>query len=413
MIDWCQYNPGYDPDKGVWIHYQTIKVIDNNRPVLSVSDDINLESIENNCSSATIEVPLANASDSNPDITITNNSSYANGSGANASGSYPFGMTEVTFTADANGNGKISTSAVLAIRRLVLSIKDNFGPDQSSWNFVPADYQFADPTNLFAADFQKSISYNSLSTAIYDANFIGIKIGDINNSAQSNLDGSQGLSNSANLMVSDQSFGIGEEVDMTLDVSNLGAVAGMQFVLNYDSDLLEVVDLPSGGDINLNESHFNLDTPGSIRFSWVQSDAQTLSELMAITLRAKGTGSLAQSVNIKENTTLTAEYYSDNSEINGLGLQFNRVGSAQTELAVYPNPFKEITSVTFDLSEHQDITLNIYDVSGKQIYQMNESLPRGEQRIDLSANLFKGAGVYYVQLQHADQRQTKKLELAY
>jgi len=645
VIDWCQYNPAYDPNTGVWIHYQTIKVVDNNQPVLTVSDDIVVKSIENNCATGFVEIPLATADDCNPNVTITNNSPYANSSGANASGRYPYGTTEVTFTAndgcgnfiskkvkisvmdgrkpspvclsgvvteigqtgevelwaidldasssdnctptddliftirkhddtvddpqppttsnlvitcddlkgsgdpnvaavpielwvgdaagnwdycltyiavqdnmdacpddagadeastmisgkvetpdgksigdvdlnltsnnpaydkfvagingtyvfpklesgmnyevnasksgaynngistydvlkitrhilgtesftspyniiasDVNGNGKVSTSDVLALRRLILSIKEDFGANQTSWNFIPANHQFSDPKNPLADYNGQGISFTALNDQVYDADFIGVKVGDINGSATSNLLGQDKHMSSADLMIDDQSFRRGDDVEMTIDASKLGSVSGIQFVLEYDDNLLVLDDLPEGLDVDLDASHFNVETPGTIRFSWVGSDAQDLEQLMKITLRAKGTGSLNTTINIKENTSLVAEFYDQASNINGLGLQFNRQGSSLPEFEIYPNPFKESTSITFELSTAQDVTLSILDISGKQIYHTQQSFGAGVQRMELTDNLFKGAGVYFVQLRHAGEHQTKKLVLAY
>jgi hypothetical protein len=85
--------------------------------------------------------------------------------------------------ADVNGSGSVTTADLIAIRKLILQIDSQF-PLQKSWLFVPAGVIFPDPANPFATALPQTINFNDLEADETDAGFIGIKLGDVNGSAQ-------------------------------------------------------------------------------------------------------------------------------------------------------------------------------------------------------------------------------------
>jgi len=98
---------------------------------------------------------------------------------------------------DVNGSGKISTGDVLALRRAILAITDDFGDNNTSWRFVDASYAFPDPSNPFAEAFPEKMNVADLDHDM-NAEFVSVKIGDINGSAKPNeLLGSDDLEGSA------------------------------------------------------------------------------------------------------------------------------------------------------------------------------------------------------------------------
>lgn len=85
--------------------------------------------------------------------------------------------------ADANNNQLISTMDILAIRKVILQMEDTF-PNNTSWRFVDADFVFPDPLSPWV--FPESIDYLNLEFNQIYTDFIGVKIGDVNGSAQAN-----------------------------------------------------------------------------------------------------------------------------------------------------------------------------------------------------------------------------------
>ena len=83
--------------------------------------------------------------------------------------------------ADANNSGSVTTADMLLLRKLILQIEEEF-PNSDSWRFVDKSFEFADPTMPFEEEFPEVISINNLSQNEV-ANFIAIKVGDVNGSA--------------------------------------------------------------------------------------------------------------------------------------------------------------------------------------------------------------------------------------
>jgi hypothetical protein len=86
--------------------------------------------------------------------------------------------------ADTNGDAHVSTLDLIFLRRLILNLDDTL-PNSPSWRFVAADYEFPGSLNPWQQVFPEIFNANDLSGDI-EADFVGVKIGDVNGSAGSN-----------------------------------------------------------------------------------------------------------------------------------------------------------------------------------------------------------------------------------
>lgn len=91
--------------------------------------------------------------------------------------------------ADINNSGAVSTFDIVEIRKLILVINTAF-PNNTSWRFVDAAYDFPNLLNPFVEPFPESILVNDLMMDEVNHHFVAIKIGDVNNSAITSLFGS-------------------------------------------------------------------------------------------------------------------------------------------------------------------------------------------------------------------------------
>lgn len=88
--------------------------------------------------------------------------------------------------ADVNQSGTITILDLIQIRKLILGVTTSF-PNAPSWRFVPSEYQFPIPSNPWQETFPEVIVLDDLEEGgVISGNFIGIKIGDVNGSAQGN-----------------------------------------------------------------------------------------------------------------------------------------------------------------------------------------------------------------------------------
>jgi len=86
--------------------------------------------------------------------------------------------------ADVNGSQSVSTLDVLLMRALVLGNATSF-PGGNLWKFVSSDFVFTNPLSPFPFDSFRS--YTNVTISHTGQDFIGIKLGDINNSWDSNV----------------------------------------------------------------------------------------------------------------------------------------------------------------------------------------------------------------------------------
>ena len=109
VLDWCQYNEASGYNAGIWEYTQTIKIEDNEAPVLIIPADITIESFSDDCS-VWVDFDLATATDNcDSDVTITNDY-WQSAHGPDASADFVQGTTTITFTAEDNCGNVTSAS---------------------------------------------------------------------------------------------------------------------------------------------------------------------------------------------------------------------------------------------------------------------------------------------------------------
>lgn len=85
--------------------------------------------------------------------------------------------------ADVNKSGTVSTLDLILARQVILSITDFFYGHRDTWRFVPADYTFQDPKRPLNERLPERL-YLQVMEGEIKVNFIGIKLGDINDSVK-------------------------------------------------------------------------------------------------------------------------------------------------------------------------------------------------------------------------------------
>jgi hypothetical protein len=104
---------------------------------------------------------------------------------------------------------------------------------------------------------------------------------------------------------------------------------------------------------------------------------------------------------------------------------FNTVGIEEGDLPVteifelrqnYPNPFNPVTTIEFELTRPETISLAIFSISGQKIHTLiSEKYLPGTHRVQWNGRDEQGnpvaSGVYFYQLRLNGQQQTKKMFL--
>jgi len=315
--------------------------------------------------------------------------------------------------ADVNNSKSISTLDMIQIRKLILQIDSEFS-SVPSWKFVDAAFKFADPLNPFAVEYPEVVNVNDLAGNVR-ADFVAIKMGDVNGSATVNgLAATEVRTNRAlQLHTDEMSLKAGGEYNIAIRAKDLQNIQGYQFTLNYDLNAVELEGIEYGVAKADNFGIFK--DKGALTTSWNLSsglNAAGNEVLFTLKLKAKATARLSEVLNISSRLT-TAEAYDKQNEAMGVKLSFG-ADATQDFARLHqntPNPFQDETSIGFYLPKAAKGILSIRDTKGSLIYRVEGSYVKGENKVLLKQADLRASGVLYYTFETEDFTDTKKMIL--
>ena len=292
-------------------------------------------------------------------------------------------------------------------------------PENPSWKFIDATYNFANPMNPFASTFPTTYSINGLSgTEIAD--FVGIKMGDLNSSAIPNqlvsADTRTDLEDLV-LKVEDQKMKIGEEYTIEFKAKDFHNILGYQFTLDLDESLVEFVDVKMEKSLNLTMDNFGFNklNKGVITSSWNNRIETTLSDdtvIFSLLVKAKSTTPLSEALTISTQY-VKAEAYTSEMEMMDIDLEFELdKGGVKDVFDLYqntPNPFRSETTIGFYLPESSEAKFRIYDLTGRTLLELDGNYQAGYNEVVISTVDLKGANVMYYKLSLSDRSKVKRM----
>ncbi len=315
-----------------------------------------------------------------------------------------------SIAADVNRNNSISTADLVAIRKVILGIESTF-PNNTSWRFIDADYDFLD-SNPLDEDFPETLTVNLSRDT--DLNFVGVKVGDVNGTADHTSPAESTLVSAIDrkaqalvFQTTDRNVIAGETYTIPFEAQSANAIIGYQFTMDYSSDVLDFETINTSKTLTAENIAMQA---GTIRASWndrAAVDATTLD--FALTFTAKENGRLSELLSIQSNPT-KAEAYDETLGVMPLALTFTP--PVVTEFQLYqnnPNPFVETTLIGFNLPANSAIQLSIFDVTGKVLRTIDGQYDKGYNTIDLNVAALKATGVLYYQLHTPFGSLTKKM----
>lgn len=317
----------------------------------------------------------------------------------------PLGSPYKIIAADANRNGAVTTFDVVEIRKLILGIYNKF-PDNSSWRFVDKDYAFPNPLNPFQDTFPEFIKRVNVTADQLEDDFVGIKTGDVNNTAQSGNFVAPQERSSGTLFFQTNDRNVERDETFTVRFKAADKVLGYQFTLNINGlDILDI--LPGEGLTTGNFAVF----PDALTAS-VEKDAGEF----AVTFRANRAGRLSDMLAFSSRITRAEAY-----EINGgndavtkldVALLFDNRLVSKVGFELYqnqPNPFRGSTDIGCHLPEDTDATLTVFDGNGRILYTQSGHYERGYHTFHIDQAALDATGVLYYKLETATDSAVRKM----
>ena len=311
--------------------------------------------------------------------------------------------------ADVNNSGSITTLDLINLRKVILSIDKAFA-NNLSWRFIPTNFNFPEPENPWKFDFPEVLNLNDLQSEQFpDLDFIAIKVGDVNLSAQvGGLIQTRTIAGDFTIEVEDFQLKKDQVYTVPFYVPEISAIQGYQFTLNTNADLqlLEIIE-----GITKKE-HFGFLNTNTLTTSWYSEKAidKLVKPLFSIRVKAEQDISLHEALSIGSQYT-QAEAYTRNNEYLEPILKFHSTSTEITAFKLYqnePNPFSIRTKINFSLPTAEEISLSIHDINGKVLKQIRRYYQAGEHSIQINKDQLTN-GILYYTLTNGEQTSTRKM----
>ena len=320
----------------------------------------------------------------------------------------PLGSPYQLIAADANRSGAVTTLDLVDIRKVILLLVDHF-PNNTSWRFVDADHVFVNPFDPWqGGGFPEVINYNDLEADDLGADFVAVKIGDVNGTAQANSQTEAGdRQTQGTWPIAFERQSLGEDRYEWTVAATAAELLGFQFALGYDPELLEIEEVRPA--LLQPENLGRLPQLDALTVSWHQAEPYSFREgevLFRLIGKTNMGGNPDELFSLRANLT-AAEAYGP-GKILGVGIRSDQGSAAGFHLFQnVPNPFRSSTTIAFQLPEAGPATLTITDVSGKVVRVLEGEYSAGFHEVELRD--LNATGLLYYQLSTPSYTATRRM----
>jgi hypothetical protein len=243
---------------------------------------------------------------------------------------------------------------------------------------------------------------------------------------------------SVTLTLPDMTVEPGETFNVDIKASDFDNIASMQFAVLWNPAIIEFKGLenlnPDMPEFYNDIVNFNTTKAGQglIRVLWYWFDPSTNagvtlddnSVIFSIKFKAVGSEGSQTEVQVAPDTTsvptFDVEFGNFNQQI-GVNIENSLVtidGTSATKESITedfilfqnsPNPFTEITYISFRLNAAEEGNLTIFDQSGKVVYEESRKYPAGLSRIPVRRDMLSAAGTYFYALKTERASATRQL----
>jgi hypothetical protein len=307
--------------------------------------------------------------------------------------------------ADANRSGSVTSFDIVQLRKLILGIFDSV-PNNTSWRFVDSTFVFPDPINPFGSAFPEEIQINNLSSNQLSKNFVGIKIGDLNNSTDPAT--ARAPHDTLFLALPNVAWAAGDTVEIPIALPDWESLEGFQFELEIGpSAVLERVECAHPAW--LGPQHIALRPGGRVALSWDNALGQippsSDGHLLTLHLRASESASAHSALRLRSERLTPEAYLPEKEGVVAISLRAGEqsVGSEPAFLRLMPNPTSG--SFSFENPLAAASHLRILDARGQLRWEKNTAFERNVS----VPNLGLPAGLYFVEISDGARRVQGKL----
>ena len=313
--------------------------------------------------------------------------------------------------ADANNSKSITGLDLALFQRLILGLDQTLTAN-TSWQFVDKFHVFSNPNVPWTPAYPQTRTISGLSANITNADFTGIKIGDVNLSndptgANSQWNEDRGLK-SFTLQVPDRVKVSNGLVNIPILAGEDLDLQGIQFTLEFNREIFQLVNLNPGESLDrFGESNTNLNRAkeGVAALVWVSPDGygQKLMaghKLFEVVMSVKGNSpewiELADKIHLSDEITKSAAVGNNMTEYDLKWEISSSVAGNRNTFQFAPNPFNRTTTLFMNLNKATNVSLRLLDTDGRILFEESKWLEKGRQLWSLpERNLSEGKVIYY------------------
>jgi len=297
--------------------------------------------------------------------------------------------------ADVNNDKRISSADIVDLRNLILGKTETF-TGSYNWKFVDSHFQFSNMLKPWP--FSEEINVQTLVNGNNQFDFVGIKIGDLNDNAIPNDTESREFRSDlvTTLQLEEREFVENQIIEVVLDFSSFD-LYGFQFTLELQD--LELIELKSSSGFE--EMNFDFATrENHVTVSYFSDRSNNDQLQISLILQSSANGILSESLLINSAITRNEAYEKITDNTLELGLDFSESSDALSLFQNTPNPFTDDTELAFHIPSAGVALLRIVDVTGKELLRHQSYYKEGRHTVNISKEQLKrGSAVMYYQLE--------------
>ncbi len=339
------------------------------------------------------------------------------------------GLEEITspyklIAADVNRNGRVTLADMLELRSLLLGETTEFA-NNTSWRFVDAAFKFNPFADPLGQTFPEKISLQKLPAGNADVAFVGIKIGDLNGDASpafAATDERTEKPEPISLILENQAFRRGDVVPFAIYGPPRHAdLAAFQFTLDFDmntisSPVAQVGPTSGTGFEQVGLAHSDA---GSFTLAWAADATQNPAPplIMYGTFTARADGQLSDALHLTSRFT-PARAFDKQGNMFELKADFIQPHEGKTTstatnpslqlFANAPNPFTEMTLLRFRLPGADDVSLRIFDQTGRTVLEKAGNFSSGDNYFLVDRSEIGESGVYVFEMRSSFGTATRR-----
>ena len=309
--------------------------------------------------------------------------------------------------ADANGSSTITALDGIHIRNLILQNTTAF-PNSDSWRFVDADYSFLNVTQPWdMMPVNGLFSFQNL-TDNQKVDVIGIKVGDVNNSADANnLMAVETRDKIGDIFfyVDNQGVSVGEEIAIDFTTRDFKEVTSYQYTFDFNIDQLSYIGFEAGALDKMTEDNlgFKFLENGQITMAWAAFASQDIKDdevLFTLKFKAQKRGMLNDMMEINS-TKIEALAYDKEENIYDVKLLFKDTDGLPKvdngfQVKVTPTLTKDHVNLQFILEKEEGVNVLLFNTYGAQIHEFDFGKKQEGTHLEKISLKDFPKGVYYI-----------------